>query len=356
MTVDPDPGRAGLGNPRLIGAIVEEMAGGVMPFDRFMELALYHPEHGYYLTPGRVGPQGDFVTSPTIHPMFGWMVAAWCHWVWTSIGEPSQFSVVEPGAGSGQLATAILDWATGRDDGFSEALRYVAIEPHNPGDDTRVAWDTGLSGPVDAGVVVSNEFFDALPVKLFEGSGRGPTEIGVRWDGEAFAEATLSVSAVDEAPEAGRFEVNPSLFGTMQALGSLIGSGAVLTFDYGYPRDELWASWRREGTLLAFYRHTAHEDPYIHVGQQDLTAHVDFTTLEAALDQTGFETFGPVGQSEFLYALGAGGLVESVRSDLHEYFRRRNALESLTDGAGLGRVRVLAGTKGLSGSPPGFEA
>ncbi len=355
MSIDLDPGSAGLGNPQLISAIVDEMDGGVIPFDRFMELALYHGEHGYYRKPGRIGPDGDFVTSPAVHPMFGWAVAAWCHWLWDTLGRPERFEIIEPGAGSGRLARSVLDWAAGRDGSFSSAIRYRAVEPNAAGDDPRVTWGELPRSPVDAGVVVSNEFFDALPVKLFEATERGPLEIGVRWDGDRFVEARLGVAAIDGAPEAGRFEVNPGLFSTMETLSGLLTSGAVLTFDYGYQREELWAPWRRQGTLLAFHRHCAHEDPLIRVGEQDLTAHVDFTTLEAALDGRGFLTYGPVAQSEFLYALGASKLVEAARPDLQEYFARRRALESLTDGAGLGRVRVLAGLRGVPGPPPGFE-
>ena len=141
----------------------------------------------------------------------------------------------------------------------------------------------------------------------------------------------------------------------MRSMCTLIQRGAVLVFDYGYPQEELWAPWRTTGTLLCFYRHTAHEDPYIHVGEQDITTHVNFTELTAAALEEGMDVFGPVSQSEFLYALGLGALVDAARSDVQEYFARRRALEQLTDGAGLGRVRVLAATRGLDATPPGFE-
>ena len=356
MALDLDPGTAALGNPRLIEAIIQEMAGGAIPFERFMELALYHPEHGYYRKPGRIGRQGDFLTSPTIHPMFGWAVAGWCRDIWERLGSPPEFAIVEPAAGEGALAKAILDWAEGRNDGFREAVRYVAIEPNNPGADPRVEWVAGLDRPFEHGVVVTNELFDALPVRIYEVGGRGPVEVLVRWDGERFIEATGSVASIDDAPRAGRFEVNLRANPTMLAICSLVKSGAILVFDYGYPREELWAPWRTTGTLMCFYRHTAHEDPYVHVGEQDITTHVNFTDLESAAEEAGMTTFGPVPQSEFLYSLGLGALVESARSDMGEYFTRRRALEQLTDGAGLGRIRVLAATRGFEGAPEGFEA
>ncbi|MGH2607637.1 MAG: class I SAM-dependent methyltransferase [Tepidiformaceae bacterium] len=358
MALDLDPGRTAVGNPRLVDAIREEMAGGAMPFERFMELALYHPEHGYYRKPGRIGTGGDFLTSPAIHPMFGWAVGGWCQWVWEQAGRPPEFAIIEPGAGEGRLAAAILDWAAGRDDGFGKAIRYVAIEPHNAGDDERVEWRTTLPEPVEHGVVVANELFDAFPVRLFEAGPRGPVEVHVRWDEEEarFVEAPGAVWTIEGAPDAGRFELNPRAYPAMEQLCGLVARGAVLVFDYGYPQEELWAPWRTQGTLLCFYRHTAHEDPLIHVGEQDITSHVNLSELAGAAEEAGMRVSGPIPQSEFLWALGLGQLVDAARGDMNEYFTRRRALTQLTDGAGLGRIRVLAATRGIDGVPPGFEA
>ncbi len=356
VSLDLDPGKAALGNPRLVRTIVDEMDGGAITFERFMTLALYHPEFGYYRKPGRIGPGGDFLTSPSIHPMFGWAVAGWCRHVWEELGSPSPFTIVEPGAGDGRLATAILDWAAGRDDGFAGALRYVAIEPNSPGADPRVEWCERPPGCVGDGVVVSNEFFDALPVRLFDATERGPVEVAVRWDRERFVETRGPVTTIEGAPAEGRFEVSPGAYATMRSLCRMVERGAVLTFDYGYPQDELWAPWRTKGTLLCFYRHTAHEDPYVHVGEQDITCHVNLSHLAVAIEDEGFLVHGPVPQSEFLWALGLRGLVDAARADMGEYFARRRAMEALTDGAGLGRVRVLAATRGLKTIPPGFES
>ncbi|MGE3076358.1 MAG: class I SAM-dependent methyltransferase [Dehalococcoidia bacterium] len=356
MALDLDPGTTALGNPRLIEAIIAEMAGGTIPFERFMALALYHPEHGYYRMPGRIGRQGDFLTSPTIHPMFGWAVAGWCRSVWEQLGKPAEFVIFEPGAGEGAFAKSILDWAEGKDAAFRSAIRYLALEPNSPGNDDRIEWVSEPPETIPNGVVVSNELFDAFPVRLFEVGGRGPVEMHVRWDGERFVETPGGVASIDDAPESGRFEVNSQTYPAMLSLCSLVERGAALVFDYGYPQEELWAPWRTTGTLLCFYRHTAHEDPYIHVGDQDITTHVNFSDLAAAADDAGMAVSGPVSQSEFLYALGLGQLVEAARNDMGEYFTRRRALEQLTDGAGLGRVRVLAASRGLQEPLPGFEA
>lgn len=355
MSIDIDPGAAALGNPRLIERIIAEMDGAAIPFERFMELALYDPEYGYYRSPGRIGKDGDFVTSPTIHPMFGWAIAGWCRWVWQQLGEPAEFTIFEPGAGQGQLAATILDWATGRDDGFRKALRYVAIEPNAPGADTRIEWATPPVKSAAAGVVVANELFDAFPVRLFEASGRGPIEIYVFWNGSRFEEVHGHVTNIDNAPGEGRFEVNQYTYPAMRSLCGLVERGAVLVFDYGYLQEELWAPWRRNGTLLAFHRHTVHEDPYIHVGEQDLTTHVNFSEVATAAEEEGFTVWGPERQAAFLAQVGLQELVESARGEMSEYFVRRRAFEQLTDPGGLGRIQVMAAQKGFDGRPPGFE-
>lgn len=326
-----------------------------MPFERFMQLALYDSEHGYYRRPGRIGKSGDFVTSPSIHPMFGWAVAGWCRWVWQQLGEPGEFTIIEPGAGQGQLATAILDWARGRADGFRDAVRYIAIEPNAPGQDSRVTWAKPPIEPVEAGVVVVNELFDAFPVRLFEATARGPVEIYVGWDGTAFEEVRGGVTSIADAPSEGRFEVNQYVYPTMGSLCGMVERGAVLVFDYGYRQDELWAPWRLNGTLMAFYKHTAHEDPYIHVGEQDLTSHVNFSELATAAEEAGFRVSGPVRQSAFLGSVGMLDLVEAARGEMPEYFARRRAAEQLMDPGGLGRINVLAASRGLDAVLPGFE-
>lgn len=355
MALDLDPGLGNAGNPRLVRAIVEEMDGGAISFERFMELALYHPEHGYYRAPGRIGPGGDYLTSPHVHPMFGWAVAGWLQEVWRRLGEPGSFTVFEPGAGDGRLAASILDWAAGRDERFAAALRYIALEPGAHGADARVEWATPPVEPAPTGAVVCNEFFDALPVRLFEMTSRGPAEVFVRWDGGRFVEVRGPIAILDDHPESGRFEVNARAYPAMRALCSLVQRGAVLVFDYGYPQEEIWAPWRTNGTLLCFRRHTAHEDPYVYVGDQDITAHVNFSDLEAAAIDEGFDVHGPVSQSHLLFSLGLGQLVDAARGDMGEYFTRRRALESLTDTQGLGRVRVLAATRSIPGPIPGFE-
>ena len=355
MALDIEPGIAAEGNPALIKIIIKEMDGGTIPFERFMELALYHPEHGYYRKSGRIGSQGDFLTSPAIHPMFGWAIASWCEWIWQQLDEPDTFTIFEPGAGEGALGSAILDWAEARENNFSQSLRYIALEPNTEGTDSRIQWLQENPSPVLNGIVLANELFDALPTRLFEATERGPAEIHVRWDGNNFVEVRGNITVLQNVPNKGRFEINGKAWPLLETMCGLIKQGGILLADYGYEEEKLWAPWRLQGTLSCFYRHTAHENPYRHVGEQDITAHVNLSELETGLQNLGYEQLGPIPQHEFLTKLGIGNLVESARTDLGNYFERRQAFQALTDAGGLGKIQILAGLRGIKGTAPGFE-
>jgi SAM-dependent MidA family methyltransferase len=137
----------------------------------------------------------------------------------------------------------------------------------------------------------------------------------------------------------------------MEEVGRALACGFVLTFDYGYPAEELYAPWRRDGTLLCFYRHNPSTDPYARLGRQDMTAHVDFTTLVETGRRQGLEPLGITTQTRFLAALGIGAGLSRAAGDqplaLEEYYARRRAVLELIDTAGLGRIRVLIQEKGV---------
>jgi SAM-dependent MidA family methyltransferase len=137
-------------------------------------------------------------------------------------------------------------------------------------------------------------------------------------------------------------EVNLDALDWMKAAARALGRGFVMTFDYGYPADQLYAPWRRQGTFLCFYRHNASVDPYVRVGRQDMTSHVDFTSLIQAGEEAGLQTVGLTSQARFLDALGIGGALSGAAQaelSLEEYYARRRALTELLDPAGLGRIR-----------------
>ena len=356
----------------VIGAEID--ARGAIPFARFMELALYHPTLGYYHSgKRRIGARGDYVTSPYLSPLFGAIVGRQLAEMWARLGQPAGFDLVEMGAGDGRLTRDILAWAARANHDFAAALHPLLVEPDAA---TREAqrrtlthlpatprWLEHLHDIPDrslTGCFISNELVDSFPVRLFTVRGGALREICVGRRGEAFVEVEgepVSAGLPPEIlglatmlPEGARFEVNEGAVPWMQAVAGRLGRGFVLTFDYGYPSAQLYAPWRTQGTLMAFYRHAVAGDPLAHVGEQDLTAHVDFTALARAGRERGLEPVGFTSQRAFLMALGIHEAVAAPGLDLEEQLARRRAVLALTDPAGLGRVRVLAQARDVDGT------
>lgn len=359
-------------NEALRDVIAAEIAAaGRITFRCFMELALYHPEHGYYAaTEEVIGRRGDYLTSPELSPLFGAMIGRQAAQVWRLLGRPDPFTVAEAGPGNGTLARDLLRWAARAEPELRAALRYVLVEriPAQAARQRRllageagVSWTETLPEGV-TGCIVSNELLDAFPVhlvclqggELCEGyvTYRDGTFVET-WDAPSTAELPAYFAALGRLPGEGvRAEVNLEAPRWMHAAGAALERGLVLTLDYGYPAAQLYAPWRRQGTLLCFFRHTAGEDPFVRLGRQDITAHVDFTTVARAGTEAGLALAGFSTQREFLTALG---IHEALRlpegtSPGEEYFARYRAVTDLLEPAGLGRVRVLAQTRGLDGT------
>ncbi|MEX1252869.1 MAG: SAM-dependent methyltransferase [Dehalococcoidia bacterium] len=357
-------------------------AEGAITFHDFMETALYHPQLGYYVTREPMGRQGDYLTSPEVHPIFGALVAKQQAQCWELMGRPAPFDVVEQGAGTGLLARDILRWAQTRAPDFAGALHYRIVEisaalsrrqeetlaqlspPPN------VEWLDHLPDSIE-GCLLSNELIDAFPVHRVTQTNGNLLEVYVSHDGGRFEAQLrpLSTNGIARyfadlglSPGEGCVaEVNLQAVDWMAQAARSLGRGFVLTFDYGYPARELYAPWRRDGTLLCFYRHNPSTDPYARIGKQDITAHVDFTTLMRAGEGHGLATAGLTTQARFLASLGIGAGVDSVAREspdaLEEYYARRRAVQELIDPAGLGRIRVLAQRKGVEpGDLLGFAA
>jgi len=360
-------------NPRLVAAIRERIAdAGRITFREFMELALYHPRHGYYRAVRRpMGRRGDYVTSPEVGPLFGAAIARQLREMWNVMGRPRPFTVVEAGAGSGLLARDIFESARRAEPAFFDALRYRLVET-SPSlralgqqlldeldlpDGTAVWLETMPTEIV--GCVLSNELIDAFPIhRVLVRNGR-LNEVYVAWRDGAFVEevgdpSTAEIAAYFERlsllPGEGCYaEVNLQAPAWMRSVARALRRGFVLTFDYGYEAAELYAPWRRDGTLLCFHQQAPTADPYDRVGRQDLTASVDFTTLIRTGEEHGLITLGLVTQARFLDALGLRQSPPATEAPaaLDEYFARRRAIVELTDPAGLGRIRVLAQAKGV---------
>jgi SAM-dependent MidA family methyltransferase len=370
----PDPGH----EPALLVEIVAEIrAGGPMTFARFMELALYHPEYGYY-TGGQRGPgrKADFLTAPESHPLFGWAVARQLEEVWDRLGRPARFTVREYGAGTGALAAGIVEGLQRSGSSLLAVLRYRIAErapdrerqvhERLAGLDAADVLEPDDDRPIE-GAVLANEVLDALPVhRVVGGTGGSLRESFVGVD-EAGAlttadgppstpalRARLDVEGVRLEPGQPA-EICLALDDWVANAASGMARGLLLLIDYGHPAPALYAPSR--GSLLrAYVHHRVHDDPYANVGRQDLTAHVDLTAVERAARGAGLDHLGTTTQAAFLAGLGAGellvGLQEGPAATLDAYLHARSALFRMLDPSATGAFAVLAFGLGLQAEPP----
>ncbi len=312
--------------------------GGRLPFDRFMDLALYAHGLGNYSAGARkFGPGGDFVTAPEISPLFGRCLAVQCIEALSVLGGGD---ILELGAGSGTLAAEILETLADRD---ALPLHYLILEvspdlrerqremliQRVPELMDRIQWLDGLPAAF-VGVVLANEVLDAMPVHRFRVTEDGAiAEIFVRAAETGFMEYSAQpvsaglVAAVEELHCAGLAaepgycsEINLRLAPWLQAIGDSMARGLVLLIDYGYPCRELYQPDRSMGSLMCYYRHQSNDDPYRNVGLQDITAHVDFTRVATAGVETGFDLAGYTTQAHFLLGCGLDALMAEVGPDL----------------------------------------
>ncbi|MBF0214989.1 MAG: SAM-dependent methyltransferase [Magnetococcales bacterium] len=310
--------------------------GGVISFHRFMALALYHPEHGYYMSGRvRVGQGGDFVTAPELTSLFGELLTLQCIEIWQRLGAPDRFEVVEMGGGSGRLALDLLTTARRFPDFFAAlALRMVETSPdftqrqqhrlHEAGfGPDRVTWLTQLPARVEQGVILGNEFLDALPVHCVERTAEGWRELGVglaeggRLETVPMPAGVSFVAARGLPPEAElplgyRAEIGVDAGNWMAALGQVLGRGVVLMIDYGEVGRDHFSPRRAAGTLVGHRNGERIDDPLSWPGEMDLTAHVDFSAMARAGVEGGLEVLGLTTQGWFLMGLGILERVEML--------------------------------------------
>ena len=375
----PPPDLASVGEDEgLVRRIHDEIARqGPITFARFMDLALYDPAGGYYRAEAaRPGLAGDFLTAPETHPIFGATLARAIDEVWRRLDRPSGFIVREHGAGEGALAASILAGLRASGSGLAKTVRYqpVEVDPRRIHALTAKLAEAGFGTAVEpsdgtsiTGVVLANEVLDALPVhrvivhdgflrELLVGSLDGHL---VDVEGEAMTQGLAErlvaegISLVDGQ----RAEICLALEPWLAAAGRGLQRGVVLLIDYGYPARELYDPVRRrDGTLRAYVGQRVHDDPYRHVGRQDLTAHVDVTAVERAMALAGLSHLGTTTQAEFLVGLGAQGLLQAIQSDptttLEEYLAVRSAMMRLLDPGAMGRFRVMGFGRDWPPGPP----
>lgn len=352
---------------------------GPITFARFMELALYDPVGGYYRAIAtRPGRDGDFLTAPETHSIFGSAIARALEEIWDRLGEPDPFVLREYGAGAGTLALAVLGQLDRDRSHLAQALRYdpVEIEPRRLATIAErfaaAGRSAALVGPTDSragitGVILGNEVLDALPTHRVIVRGGRLREVLVDSIRGGFAdaeappstpalEARVSVEGIALA-EGQRAEICLVIEPRLAEMTAGLERGVLLLIDYGHPATELYDPVRRrDGTLRAYLRHRVHDDPYRHIGRQDLTAHVDVTAVEAAAARAGLGHLGTTTQAEFLVGLGIQELLQAIQADpatsLEAYLEVRSGLMRLLDPAAMGRFRVMGFERGWPAGPP----
>jgi SAM-dependent MidA family methyltransferase len=354
-------------------------ADGPMTFARFMELALYDPDGGYYRSAeARPGRSGDFLTAPELHPIFGETLANQLTEIWERLERPDPFVVEEHGAGTGALAEAVLRGLARTGSPVLESIRYVPLEIDQRRIETfedrlaaagfadRIA-PPGSVGTF-TGVVVANEVLDALPVhrvavrdgrllERFVGVDAGGAFTDVWGEPSTVAIARRLADEGVALAEGQSAEVCLAVDGWLTSAVAPLGRGLLLLVDYGADAGDLYDPIRRpHGTVRAFARHRLHDDLYAHVGRQDVTAHVDLTAADAAARSAGLTVLGRTTQAGFLMGNGIEGRLREVQADpattLEDYAALRSALVRLIDPAGMGGFHVLAYGRAWPDGPP----
>jgi SAM-dependent MidA family methyltransferase len=378
--------------PRLIQQQILATPDRRITFAAFMEQALYHPELGYYSQRARtIGAAGDFFTAPHLGAEFGAMLAGQLVQMWQTLDRPRPYTLVEMGAGQGLLAKDILRWIQQHDPQCFDCVEYIIVEKAaglvaeqqqqllgELGAAVPIAWkpwDAIALAPI-VGCCFSNELVDAFPVHQVVFVQGKLQEVYVTVQGDQFVEVLASPSTPElvayfeqlgqrpvgpDYPDPYRTEVNLAAIDWLRSVGAALAQGYVLTIDYGYPADRYYNRVRSQGTLQCYYQHSHHSDPYIHVGEQDITAHVNFTALVQTGQAIGLDPVGVTSQAMFLMSLGLGdriaALGRSDSTDPQEIIRRlrqRDALHQLVNPIGLGNFGVLIQSKGLSRSQCGI--
>ena len=350
-----------------------------MPFDRYMERALYAPGLGYYSGGARkFGLRGDdgsdFVTAPELSPLFATTLA---RPVAEALHASGTRNVMEFGAGTGKLAAGLLNAlaALGAEfDSYSivdlsgelRERQRETIEAAAPLHAGKVRWLDALPERFE-GVVIGNEVLDAMPVRLFASVDGAWRERGVAWrDGWfAFEDRTVSASAdmallseIDTTGGDYLAETHDAARAFTRTICTMLTRGAAFFIDYGFPRHEYYHAQRAQGTLMCHYRHRAHGDPFVYPGLQDITAHVEFTGIAEAGVETGADLLGFTSHARFLLNAGiTDALSEIDPADTARFLPAANAVQKLLSEAEMGELfKVIAFSRGLEDTLQAFSS
>lgn len=303
-----------------------------------MEMALYEHELGYYTSQKtRIGRSGDFYTSSHLHPAFGMMIGKQIEDMWKIMDRPSAFQIVEMGSGAGYLCKDILDYLKNRE--LFNSLNYTIVEL-NPAMKTsqqnlltdfsdRVSWASSIRELNNIkGCILSNELLDAFPVHIIEMNDE-IEEIFVSTNNGKLTEikGTPSTSGIAdyikefsiELEKGHRTEINLEIKKWLNEIDSALTEGFILTIDYGYSSADYYSEDRNRGTLLCYHKHQMTEDPYQNTGEQDITSHVNFSSVKKWGDDFGIKTIGFCRQGTFLVSLGIDEVIAEIHKNSADY-------------------------------------
>jgi SAM-dependent MidA family methyltransferase len=367
------------GNRALIDVLRQKMARhGRITFRDFMNDLLYHPDFGYYTAGKGAGAEDrDYYTTPDQGSFYG---EAMVHLMTAYLGDRSgggKVRIIEFGAGSGRLARDILMGLRSKWPSVFDRCEYIVVEVPGrrmaPGVDIPDAFAEKITyspGPLEKEpggapvFILANELIDAFPVHRVVLTGGGLEEVFVRWEGERFGETTgppstkdltayIEANGIDPLP-GHAFEINLEAGKWIDAVSDLADRAAMILCDYGYETDELFRRMP-DGSLTCYFRHRAHHDPYIHIGEQDLTTHVDFSALRRAGEAAGFKTDAYLSQADLFLACGFAENYQAIEREAVgeiEKFQKRSALKQLIHPEGMGGMfKFLVLSKGWEGNP-----
>ncbi len=335
-------------------ALQIQEAGRPITFARFMDMALYDPDFGYYTTGGNrsrkddpsspIGMEGaDFYTAPCVSPFLGKALARHVQEIDALLEHPSELTILEMGPGDGRLLHDVLDEIGRLDSGLFSRLTVILVERspflRNLQQQTLSAysstiqftWITDL-GALEAeslvGVMVSNELVDAFPVHRVRMERDGLKEIYVNYvdgqfveqlDDSSTDELLNALKALDvELPVGMTTEINVNAMEWMQQVARVLRRGVVVTIDYGHTSQDYFSPTRKDGTLMCYYRHTVTTNPYERIGEQDMTAHVNFSSLAQVGEAAGLSLTGFTNLMHFFMSLGIDDMVAGYDQESDE--------------------------------------
>ena len=357
----PDPAPEALAASQALSALIRreiESAGGAIPFSRYMELALYQPQSGYYSgCTHKIGSGGDFVTAPVLTPLFARTLARQIEALLPQTGG----TVYEFGAGTGALAAELLNSLAG------SLKRYCIIEvspnlaqrqrehiaAHAPEHAGKVSHLSALPDRFD-GIIIGNEVLDAMPIERIVQSADGSLKRGfVAIDG------ALTAAARQYFPPALPYcsELHPAQHAFVRTLAQKLERGAMIWIDYGFDAAQYYHHQRDDGTLIGHYRHHTVHDPFFLPGLTDLTAHVNFTDIAEAGCSTGLDLIGYANQDALLLNLGITELLAEhyPEPESPAYLKAAGAVHTLTAAHEMGELfKVIAFGRHIDPNWQGF--